>query len=40
MLWTTTGRVGSFDVAELIGPPPEGGVVGPLAEHAERIMRD
>ena len=40
MLSTTTGQVGFFDAAELIGPPPEGSFFSLLAEHGERIVRD
>lgn len=40
MLSTTTGQVGFFDAAELIGPPPEGSFFALLAEHGERIVRD
>ena len=40
MLSTTTGQVGFFDAAELIGPPPPGSFFALLAEHGERIVRD
>ena len=40
MLSTTTGQVGFFDAAELMGPPPEGSFFALLAEHGERIVRD
>ncbi len=40
MLSTTTGQVGFFDAAELMGPPPEGSFFAVLAEHGERIVRD
>jgi transposase len=40
MLSTTTGRVGFFDAAELMGPAPEGSFFAVLAEHGERIVRD
>jgi transposase len=40
MLSTTTGQVGLFDAAELIGPPPEGSFFALLAEHGERIVCD
>jgi hypothetical protein len=40
MLPTTSGQVGFFDAAELIGPPPEGSFFALLAEHGERIVRD
>jgi len=40
MLSTTTGQVGFFDAAELIGPLPEGSFFALLAEHGERIVRD
>jgi transposase len=40
MLSTTTGQVGFFDAAELIGPAPEGSFFALLAEHGERIVRD
>ena len=40
MLSTTTGQVGFFDAAELIGPLPEGSFFALLAEHSERIVRD
>jgi transposase len=40
MLSTTTGQVGFFDAAELIGPLPEGSFFALLSEHGERIVRD
>jgi transposase len=40
MLSTTTGQVGFFDAAELVGAPPEGSFFAVLAEHGERIVRD
>ena len=40
MLSTTTGQVGFFDAAELIGPLPEGSFFALLTEHGERIVRD
>jgi transposase len=40
MLSTTTGQVGFFDAAELIGPLPEGSFFALLAEHGARIVRD
>jgi transposase len=40
MLSTTTGQVGFFDAAELIGPLPEGSFFALLAEHGGRIVRD
>ena len=40
MLSMTTGQVGFFDLAELIGPVPEGSFFALLAEHGERIVRD
>jgi transposase len=40
MLSTTTGQVGFFDAAELMGPPPEGSLFALLVEHGERIVRD
>ena len=40
MLSTTTGQVGFFDAAGLIGPLPEGSFFALLAEHGERIVRD
>lgn len=40
MLSTTTGQVGFFDAAELIGPLPEGSFFALLADHGERIVRD
>jgi transposase len=40
MLSTTTGQVGFFDAAELIGPAPEGSFFALLAEQGERIVRD
>jgi hypothetical protein len=40
MLSTTTGQVGFFDAAELIGPPPKGSFFAVLADHGERIVRD
>src|ERR687897_731735 len=40
MLSTTSGQVGFFDAAELIGPLPEGSFFALLAEHGERIVRD
>jgi transposase len=40
MLSMTTGQVGFFDAAELIGPLPEGSFFALLAEHGERIVRD
>jgi transposase len=40
MLSTTTGQVGLFDAAELIGPLPEGSLFALLSEHGERIVRD
>jgi transposase len=40
MLSTTTGQVGFFDAAELVGPLPEGSFFALLAEHGERILRD
>jgi transposase len=40
MLSTTTGQVGLFDAAGLIGPLPEGSFFALLAQHGERIVRD
>ena len=40
MFSTTTGQVGFFDAAELVGAPPEGSFFALLAEHGERIVRD
>jgi transposase len=40
MLSTTTGQVGFFDAAGLVGPLPEGSFFALLAEHGERIVRD
>src|SRR5215211_3473104 len=40
MLSTTSGQVGFFDAAELIGPAPEGSFFALLAEHGERVVRD
>jgi transposase len=40
MLATTSGQVGFFDAAELVGPLPEGSFFGLLAEHGHRIVRD
>jgi transposase len=40
MLSMTTGQVGFFDAAELMGPLPEGSFFALLAEHGERIVRD
>ena len=40
MLSTTTGQVGFFDAAELIGPLPEGSFFALLTDHGERIVRD
>ena len=40
MLSMTTGQVGFYDAAELIGPLPEGSFFALLAEHGERIVRD
>ena len=40
MLSTTTGQMGFFDAAELVGPPPEGSFFALLAEHGGRIVRD
>jgi transposase len=40
MLSTTTGQVGFFDAAELMGPLPEGSFFALLAEHGDRIVRD
>ncbi len=40
MLSTTTGQVGFFDAAELMGPLPEGSFFALLAEHGERVVRD
>lgn len=40
MLSMTSGQVGFFDAAELIGPLPEGSFFALLAEHGERIVRD
>jgi transposase len=40
MLSTTTGQVGFFDAAELMGPAPQGSFFSLLAEHGERIVRD
>ncbi len=40
MLSTTSGQVGFFDAAELIGPLPEGSFFALLAEHGERIVCD
>jgi transposase len=40
MLSMTTGQVGFFDAAELIGPLPEGSFFALLAEHGGRIVRD
>jgi transposase len=40
MLSTTSGQVGFFDAAELMGPLPGGSFFALLAEHGERIVRD
>ncbi len=40
MLSMTSGQVGFFDVAELVGPLPEGSFFALLAEHGGRIVRD
>lgn len=40
MLSATTGQVGFFDAAELIGPLPQGSFFALLAQHGERIVRD
>src|SRR3954470_16834455 len=40
MLSTTSGQVGFFDAAELVGPLPEGSFFALLAEHGDRIVRD
>jgi transposase len=40
MLATTSGQVGFFDAAELVGPLPEGSFFALLAEHGDRIVRD
>jgi transposase len=40
MLATSTGQVGFFDAAELVGPLPEGSFFALLAAHGERIVRD
>jgi transposase len=40
MLSTTTGQVGFFDAAELLGPLPEGSFFALLADHGARIVRD
>ena len=40
MLSTTSGQVGLFDAAELIGPLPEGSLFALLAEQGDRIVRD
>jgi ABC-type spermidine/putrescine transport system permease subunit I len=40
MLSTTTGQVGFFNAAGLVGPLPEGSFFALLAEHGERIVRD
>lgn len=40
MLSVTTGQVGFFDAAEVVGPLPEGSFFALLAEHGERIVRD
>ena len=40
MLLTTTGQVGFFDAAELMGALPEGSFFALLAEHGERVVRD
>jgi hypothetical protein len=40
MLSRTTGQVGFFDAAGLIGPLPEGSFFALLAEHGDRIVRD
>jgi hypothetical protein len=40
MFSTTTGQVGLFDAAELVGPPPEGSLFALLAEHGERMVRN
>lgn len=40
MLATTSGQVGFFDAAELVGPLPEGSFFALLAEQGDRIVRD
>jgi hypothetical protein len=40
MLSTTTGQVGLFDAAGLIGPLPEVFFFALLAQRGERIVRD
>jgi transposase len=40
MFSTTTGQVGFFDAAELMGLAPEGSFFALLAEHGGRIVRD
>jgi transposase len=40
MLATTSGQVGLFDAAELVGPLPEGSFFALLADHGDRIVRD
>ena len=40
MLSTTTGQVGFFDAAELMGPAPDGSFFALVAEHGERIVCD
>jgi transposase len=40
MLATTSGQVGFFDAAGLVGPLPEGSFFALLAEHGARIVRD
>jgi transposase len=40
MLATTSGQVGFFDAAQLVGPLPEGSFFALLAEHGDRIVRD
>ena len=40
MLATTSGQVGFFDAAGLVGPLPEGSFFALLARHGDRIVRD
>src|SRR5919201_19086 len=40
MLATTSGQVGFFDAAELVGPLAEGSFFALLAEHGDRIVCD
>ncbi len=40
MFATTSGQVGFFDAAGLVGPLPEGSFFALLAEHGARVVRD